>query len=159
MENQTPQRKRLPHFPGIDRHNHPIIHFVTVCTKKRRALLASDAMHRLLLAGWSAADSFVVGRYVIMPDHIHLFCAPIQPAPDYLEPWVRYWKSLVTRNCFDLAKGQLWQRDFWDTQMRRPESYGAQWDYIRQNPVRHGLVDDAGKWPYQGEVHYLDWNG
>jgi putative transposase len=127
MENQLLKRKSLPHFPGLDRHNQPVIHFVTVCTKDRRPLLASETMHRILLAAWSAADSFMVGRYVLMPDHIHLFCAPLNPGPYYMEPWIRYWKSLVTRRCPTVGRGQLWQRDFWDTQMRSGENYAAQW--------------------------------
>jgi putative transposase len=157
MENRLPKRKLPPHFPGIDRHNEAVIHFVTVCTKDRRALLASELMHQILLEAWTAADSFLVGRYVLMPDHIHLFCAPVNPGPEYMEPWIRYWKSLATRRLPNVEKGQLWQRDFWDTQIRRGENYASQWDYVRFNPVRHGLVRDSTDWPYQGEVHPFDW--
>lgn len=114
-------------------------------------------MHQILLEAWSAADSFLVGRYVLMPDHIHLFCVPVNPGPGYMESWIRYWKSLATRRLPNVEKGQLWQRDFWDTQMRRGENYATQWDYVRFNPVRHGLVKDSKDWPYQGEVHPFDW--
>jgi putative transposase len=153
-----PKRKSLPHFPGIERHNQAIIHFVTVCTKNRQTLLASDLAHRILLEAWSNADSFLVGRYVLMPDHIHLFCAPARPLPGYLEAWVKYWKSLVTQRLPIATKGQFWQRDFWDTQLRQSESYAAQWDYVWLNPVRHGLVKNPDDWPYQGEVHQLEWH-
>jgi putative transposase len=142
MQNPLPKRKHLPHFPGIDRHHQAVIHFVTVCTKDRRALLASELLHRILLDAWAAADSFMVGRYVLMPDHIHLFCAPVDPGPDYLESWIRYWKSLVTRRFSNVEKGKLWQRDFWDTQLRSGEHYASQWDYARFNPVRHGMVEN-----------------
>lgn len=158
MGNRLPKRKSPPHFPGIDRHNQAVIHFVTVCTKDRRALLASRLMHKILLEAWSAADSFMVGRYVLMPDHIHLFCAPVQPGPGYLEPWIRYWKSLTTRRFPGIEKGRLWQRDFWDTQMRSGKHYASQWDYTRFNPVRQGLVDTPEAWPYQGEIHLFDWH-
>jgi len=104
-----------------------------------------------------AADSFLVGRYVIMPDHIHLFCAPAQSLPGYLKAWVRYWKSFVSNHWPGGKEGQVWQRDFWDTQMRHGESYGNKWDYVRFNPVRHGLVKKAELWPYQGEMHLLEW--
>jgi putative transposase len=52
----------------------------------------------------------------------------------------------------------LWQRDFWDTQLRRSDGYDAQWEYVQHNPVRHGLVENAKDWPYQGEIHVLDWH-
>ena len=35
----------------------------------------------------------------------------------------------------------IWQRHFWDTQLRRGESYDQKWDYVMQNPVRAGLAE------------------
>jgi len=29
------------------------------------------------------------------------------------------------------------------------------WEYVRNNPVRHGFVSDRGSWPYQGQLHDL----
>jgi hypothetical protein len=29
---------------------------------------------------------------------------------------------------------------------------------VQHNPVRHGLVQDASDWPYQGEMEILDWH-
>ena len=157
-EGKLPKRKPLPHFPGIERHNEAIIHFVTVCTRDRLSVLNSDSVHNLLREAWAAADSFLVGRYVIMPDHIHLFCSPGQPLPGYLEAWVRYWKSFTSRRWPYAKNEKIWQRDFWDTQIRRGESYGNKWDYVRLNPVRHGWVKDADEWPFAGEMHLLDWH-
>jgi len=74
-----------------------------------------------------------------------------------MKPWVRYWKSLTTRNLASVGEGELWQRDFWDTQLRGEESYDAKWEYVRCNPVRHGLVQYVTEWPYQGEMHVLNW--
>ncbi len=30
------------------------------------------------------------------------------------------------------------------------------WEYVRDNPVRHGLVASAEEWPYQGEIVLID---
>jgi len=30
------------------------------------------------------------------------------------------------------------------------------WNYVRDNPVRAGLVENAEAWPYQGEVILID---
>ena len=51
----------------------------------------------------------------------------------------------------------VWQRDSWDTQLRRHESYGSKWEYVINNPVRAGLVKEANKWPFQGELNVLPW--
>ncbi len=45
----------------------------------------------------------------------------------------------------------LWQNEFFDHVLRSPRSYSEKWDYVRNNPVRAGLVDDVQNWPYAGE--------
>jgi putative transposase len=144
-------RKHPPHFPPIERHNKGIILFVTVCAKERKRLLANDMTHNLLRAAWTTQASWLVGRYVIIPDHIHLFCAPADLVPPALEPWVRFWKSHVSKNWRDPAQLPIWQRDFWDTQLRRSENYDEKWQYVLENPVRAGFVRCPEEWPYQGE--------
>jgi REP element-mobilizing transposase RayT len=65
--------KRLPHLRPFARQ---AIVFLTVCTSHRRPLLANEAAHEVLRTVWTkaAADyGWYVGRYVLMPDHVHLF--------------------------------------------------------------------------------------
>ena len=52
----------------------------------------------------------------------------------------------------------LFQRDCWDRQLRTGESYAQKWEYVRNNPVRKGLVAHADEWPYQGQVNVLEWH-
>ena len=92
-----PCRRRPAHPPIAEPFNRAIIVFVTVCTKDRQPLLANPYIHDLLLRAWESASQWVVGRYVIMPDHLHLFCAPATWPPTSLRRWVAYWKSLVAR--------------------------------------------------------------
>jgi putative transposase len=102
------------------------------------------------------ASTWLVGRYVILPDHVHLFCAPNGIDAPSLERWMRYWKSLVTKN-LNAESETIWQRHHWDRQLRRGESYGEKWEYVCNNPVRHGLVERAIDWPFQGELNELRW--
>lgn len=148
-------RHRPAHLPPCERGNQTILLFVTLCTKDRRPVLANAAMRDRLLHWWGAADRWRVGRYVIMPDHIHLFCAPGTIPPPPLRSWMAYWKNGVSR---DTSREPLWQRDFWDTQLRAGESYASKWEYVIRNSVRHGLVTSEADWPYQGEVHRLEWH-
>jgi hypothetical protein len=39
--------------------------------------------------------------------------------------------------------------------MRSAESYEEKWTYVRENPVRAGLVKRSTDWPFQGEIHRL----
>ena len=52
----------------------------------------------------------------------------------------------------------LFQRDCWDRQLRTGEIYTQKWEYVRNNPVRKGLVANADGWPYQGRMNILEWH-
>jgi len=134
----------------------PTIIFLTVCTKNRNPWLASADIHDLLVRVWSAATAWIVGRYVVMPDHLHLFATPGTPELP-LENWVKYWKSRFSNAHRNLA--HEWQVDHWDRRLRSDDSYDQKWKYVRNNPVRHGLVKAAEDLPYQGEVNVLRWRG
>ena len=150
-------RKHPVHQPVFERHGVPIIVFLTVCTKDRKKILANDQAHLLLLKAWDAANEWMIGRYVIMPDHIHLFCAPADLNPQPLSRWMNYWKSFAARRWPVPGEAPIWQRHFWDTQLRRGENYDAKWDYVEQNPLRAGLVESVEDWPHQGELNVLRW--
>jgi hypothetical protein len=49
----------------------------------------------------------------------------------------------------------LWQREFFDHVLRSSESYSGKWNYVRDNPVRAGLVSTADEWQYAGEIETL----
>ncbi len=146
-------RNKPAHGVRLDASRSTIV-FVTVCTRDRRAWLADPAIHRILCDVWDRSRAWVVGRYVLMPDHLHLFAAPGQ-IDLLLDNWVRYWKSQVTKIL--MAPSQGWQVDHWDTRLRSGESYEEKWAYVRNNPVRAGLVAQTEDWPFQGELNPLEW--
>ena len=91
------RRKRPAHFPTITVGFRSTIIFLTVCTRCRKPLLANDEAARLIADSWRAANFWRVGRYVIMPDHIHLFCAPNTFPAQPLKKWIGFWRNRVTR--------------------------------------------------------------
>jgi len=157
-EDALPERRYPSHRTWRRNHNRSVIVFATVCTKGRRRLLATPEVHDLLVAAWTRADSWRVGRYVVMPDHLHLFASPRDFESPDLRRWVAYWKSLVTKEWSGGGGQPLWQRDVWDRQLRRGDSYSAKWEYVRENPKRHGLVGSSEDWPYQGTLNELVWH-
>ena len=157
-ENLDPIRHRPVHLPSVSNGNRSIIQFVTVCTQDRRPVLATSDAHELLFQLWSDDSVYRVGRYVIMPDHVHLFCSPNSYPEESLVRWDKYWKSRCAAQLTDISGKKLWQRDFWDRQLRVGESYSEKWAYIANNPVRAGLSVAADTWPYSGEIHALTWH-
>ncbi len=154
-----PVRKSPIHLPAREVFNCPVIIFVTTCTHKRKSVLCVQDACETILCAWREADAWLVGRYVVMPDHIHFFCAPgITEYPE-LTKWVQYWKALASRSWPRIGEQPVWQRSFWDTQLRQGESYEEKWEYICQNPVRKGFVRTAEEWPFQGEMNKLEWFG
>jgi putative transposase len=150
-------REHPVHLPPSEGHNTPVIVFLTVCTKDRKRILDQTAVHDLLRSAWQTRPTWLVGRYVIMPNHIHLFCAPAVRPAQSLEKWVNFWKSNIANHWPQPSEQPIWQRHFWDTQLRRHENYESKWEYVRQNPVRIGLVQSEEEWPYQGELNVLAW--
>lgn len=205
-----PTRKHPAHMPPVERHNMPVILFVTLSVQPRGSFLANTVTHAALLEACRDADAWNVGRYVIMPDHVHLFCAPARWPRVPIQRWAAYLKERLTKRLKATLEGETaasrsteevgwpngedgsaqlrppaahrgfagtagrrtavaqssktsvalpwrWQPDCWDTQMRNVEHFRERWEYVRQNPVRAGLVARPDDWPWQGEMHVVGW--
>jgi len=153
-----PSRRAPAHQSVREMFNRSSIIFLTVCSQDRCPVLDKPDIHALLKTAWLAADTWLVGRYVIMPDHIHLFCAPGSCQYPSVAKWVQYWKALASRQWPRPAEQPVWQKSFWDTQLRRGENYSEKWEYVRHNPVRAGLCDTPENWQFQGEMNVLMWH-
>lgn len=96
-----------------------------------------------------------VGRYVLMPDHIHMFVSlPQEGIP--LARWVQSLRAVLGKTLLSIGCPKPhWQEGFFDHLLRSGESYGEKWNYVRMNPVRAKLVDDPETWPYQGEMETI----
>jgi putative transposase len=137
--------------------NNPV-YFATFCTYKRRAILANgtvDGAFREFTMRAYTEHNIALGRYVIMPEHIHLFvCGP----DDFsLGAWIGSLKQALAKS-MGRSRGPhaIWQRGFFDHLLRSDESYGQKWNYVRENPVRAGLVGKAEDWPYADEIIIID---
>ena len=142
--------KRPPRLDWIFQTYDPPLYFVTFNTHHKRKLLANSTVHCAFVEFARVAEtrSIAIGRYVIMPDHIHLF---VRRGSDFvLTQWVRMLKRVLSKAiAIELPH---WQEGFFDHVIRNSESYSEKWEYVRQNPVRAGLVAAAEKWPWQGEI-------
>ena len=146
--------ERPPRLTRIFDCYDPPLYFVTFNTRARRKILATKEIHAqfIAFARVGEARGIRVGRYVLMPDHVHLF---IRGHADFvLCQWVRLLKRKLSAEI--LAPPPHWQPGFFDHLIRNSESYAAKWEYVRENPVRAGLVASYEFWPYQGELVRLE---
>ena len=98
--------------------------------------------------------AWLVAFYLIMPDHIHLFCAP-NGEDHTLERWISFWKRRLRRQL--RTPEALFQAHSFHHRLRRDENYSEKWEYVRRNPVRAGLVSHPDQWTYQGILNELPW--
>ncbi len=154
IDGSLPKRKNPAHFFMSDKTILGII-FLTVCSKDRKKILANESAHKLLVEAWNKAEYWKVGKYIIMPDHIHLLCCNANYKFPDLKPWVKYWKSEVSKKWYSIADQPIWQNDYWDRQIRSHENFYKKWEYIRNNPVRAGYVKNADNWIHQGQLNIL----
>ena len=150
---QRLRRKRPPRLEPLYSSVRPF-YFVTFATHNRLALLARREIHDVfrLFCERAEEQDVAVGRYVIMPDHVHLFVA-IPATGITLSKWVHALRTVLGKELLRLGMQKPhWQEGFFDHVLRSAESYAQKWDYVRMNPVRAGLVSNPEDWPYQGEI-------
>jgi REP element-mobilizing transposase RayT len=153
-----PEHKRLRRLDAVSIE--PPIYFVTVCAKDRRPILADAEVVSILrdeLASARIRHAWSVGRYVVMPDHLHFFCACDEtPGAASLSRFVGSFKEWTAKRIVAAgARAPVWQKQFFDHLLRSDQSYQTKWVYVRENPVRAGLVAKHDDWPYAGEIEIL----
>jgi putative transposase len=136
------------------------VYFLTVCAAGRRPILHQPAVAPLLIQALRDAPrihGWIVGRFVIMPDHVHFFCTAAAETKG-LPAFIRDWKRWTARQIEEVTAipPPIWQLEFFDHVLRSPKSYSDKWHYVRENPVRAGLVAVADEWPHQGECEALE---
>ena len=152
MKNPHPNRPpRLSNvFPKYD----PPLYFITFCTFDRRPILATEPFHKYFVTHMKrkSHEGIACGEFVIMPDHIHLFLR-IDPCRYELGKTVGFIKQALSQPLRSQGMMQPhWQPGFFDHVLRNADSYSEKWNYVRNNPLRAGLVEHSNDWKYQGTI-------
>ena len=147
--------------------------FLTVCTEKRERWLPQPSVQGALHNIWQhTATAWLVSDYLLMPDHLHLFCAP-RDLKFTIERWMGFWKDQLAKSMKSQGGAAThggsagppyrrvgkFQAGGLHHRLRDGESYAEKWQYVRENPVRAGLVERPEDWPYFGRVHEIQWSG
>lgn len=157
-------------------------YFFTVVAYRREPILCDDAIrHALREAILSVREQrpFSIDAWVLLPDHLH--CIWTLPAgdADYSTRWniikrkvsiacANGYKhrGLLTRSRRRHRESTLWQRRFWEHQIRDEMDFACHVDYIHYNPVKRGLCARVSEWPYSTFHRYVadgiypeDWCG
>ena len=53
-----------------------------------------------------------------------------------------------------MGTGVFWQKRYYDRNVRDETEFREKLRYIRRNPLKRGLVSEAGDWPWSSFRHY-----
>jgi putative transposase len=157
-------------------------YFFTVVTYRRQPFLCDERVRTALREGIKTSQlthPFTIDAWVLLPDHLHCIWTLPPDDADFGIRWALI-KRFVTKQCNSELKrdelmkpsklkrkeSTLWQRRFWEHQIRDESDFQQHVDYIHYNPVKHRLVNKVSDWPYstfhryvgQG-VYDMDWAG
>jgi putative transposase len=125
--------------------------FATTKAYGGRRLLQTDRNATLLvdvLRTFVASRKFKLLDFVVMPNHLHLLITV--PGGVTIEKAMQLIKG---RFSYRLKKefgypGEVWQAGFSETRADTKESIAGYREYIAQNPVKAGLAESPGQYPY-----------
>ncbi|MBZ5653405.1 MAG: transposase [Acidobacteriia bacterium] len=151
-------RRRLPHLQKAD-----AALFVTFCTggrmilpERARDLVLEHCLREagiLVLAGEGARPTpparIHLYAAVVMLDHVHLLLTPLRDKHGWPFPLVDILQCLKSATAHRINRmsgiaGPVWEEESFDHVLRSDESLKEKCEYIRQNPVKAGLVQKPG---------------
>ena len=117
------------------------VYFITATTAQRSLLFHKEPMARLfveVLFHYRNHRNYLLHEFVLMPDHFHLLISPTLSLERSLQ-LIKGGFSYRARKELGFA-GEIWEKSFYDHRVRAAEDYYNFRQYIRQNPVKQGLV-------------------
>jgi len=141
-------RRRLPHHQRDDRAV-----FVTFCCGCLDPL--PEAVRNIVLRHCLHDDvaKAAIHAVVVMPDHVHLLLTPLRDLDGNPHSLVEILQGIKSASAHSLNRvlgrsGPVWQEESFDHVLRGEESFEEKLEYIRQNPVRRGLVTRPEDYPW-----------
>ena len=162
-----PQRFRVydgsyPHFITSS-----IVYWIPVFSRDDYFQILADS-----LAYCVEHKGLAVHGYVIMPNHFHLICSQADGA---ISAVIRDMKSFTSRSIAAKlfqdgrktwlaamsspriarsAEAKVWKDEFHPEEVRTERFFLQKLEYMHNNPVRAGYVDDPSEWKYSSAGFY-----
>ncbi len=130
---------------------------VNLADRSSQLLLEHVALLREAVKYVQLRHPFEIIAMVVMPDHLHA----IWQLPQGDARFAIRWSLIKATFSRKLPKGEwvgrsrvskrergIWQRRYWEHQIRDDDDLEKHVAYIHYNPVKHGYVQQARDWPY-----------
>ncbi|HMM76692.1 MAG TPA: transposase [Gammaproteobacteria bacterium] len=120
---------------------------------------------RSVISKVKAMHPFTIGAMVVLPEHLHAIWRLPPGDSNYSLRW-----SLIKAGFSRLmAEGEtssssrrtkrervIWQRRYWEHQIRDDGDLARHVDYIHFNPVKHGWAHSPRLWPHSSIHRYIE---
>lgn len=125
----------------------------------RHADILRTVMHKV-----KSDHPFEITAMVVLPDHLHAIWTLPDRDRDYPVRWslikagfsraITKTEHINTSRQHKRERG-IWQRRYWEHEIRNDLDLSRHVDYIHINPVKHGYVTTASAWPYSSIHRYI----
>jgi putative transposase len=139
---------------------------VNLLERHRNTLLVDEIDHlRACLHAERERRPFAILAWVVLPEHMHWLWRLPPGDSDYSTRWRRIKTDfsrglplLERRSKTRQSRGErgIWQRRFWEHQIRDETDLHHHIDYIHFTPVKHGLVARTTDWPHSSFAAYVE---
>jgi putative transposase len=117
-------------------------------------ILVRDTLKQLIING-----QIKLQAWVILNNHYHLLLKP--PHGDRLPRLIGQLHGSTSRqlNLWENVTGRQVWHNYWDTCMRTERDFWTRFNYIHNNPVKHGYVKRPADWEFSSYQYYLRTHG
>jgi putative transposase len=167
-KNYSMSNYRRADFPGG-------YYFFTVVTYNRRKLFIQKFARDCLHSAWQQTQNkrpFDTIALCLLPDHLHCVWKLPDNDVDFSTRWASI-KAFFTRDYSKQAdkkiainpsrtkhrEATIWQRRFWEHQIRDETDLQNHINYIHYNPVKHNLATNVNDWPWSTYHGFAKRNG
>ena len=149
----------MSHYYGKDlrkgRFSEPgRIYLLTTITKDRDRLFTNLNNNRIIINELLHSQTLGLCEniaWVVMPDHLHWLVSLQKGTLANLMKRMKS-RSAIHLNRIRHSKAAVWQRGYHDHALRKEEDVKSVARYIVANPLRAGLVEKIGDYPYWDTV-------
>jgi putative transposase len=107
---------------------------------------------------------FTINAIVVLPDHLHAIWTLPEGDSDYATRWAlikaAFSRAIEPGERISTSRERrrergIWQRRYYEHQIRDDRDLAAHVDYIHWNPVKHRLVARVEDWPHSSFHRYV----
>ncbi len=138
---------------------------VNLADRQQDLLTRNVDLLRKVISKVKARHPFEIVAMVVMPEHLHTIWTLPPNDADYATRWALikagFSRALPESEPIRDSRRHkrergIWQRRYWEHQIRDDADLQVHVDYIHHNPVKHGYVRLPSEWPYSSIHRFIE---